>query len=141
MSSNTETTKPQRLIAKTIQAELEAAQGRARERTLDESDVRGFIADVKRARAFARRHGIEDSAIFVEWNGGGVCNAYSYRAESSTLLYSGSRVSVSRDYARKGPRGNVDEVIVRIRIGSIADRPELRKARSVTKIHGGYVYL
>lgn len=124
-----------------IQAQLDEAQKGARTRLLDSGDVEDFVTMVRRARTFARRHGLPTTAIEVEIQGGGVPNGYLYPAETSFLRYANDSVEVCRDTVRKGAYRRCWSRFSRIRIGSVKDHPELRKARSIERFRRGYAYL
>jgi hypothetical protein len=130
-----------RIVRSNITSTLAEAQKRAQTRCLSDVDVDRFVGMVRKARAFAKRHGLPDKTVNVEINGGGVPNSYRYMAETSVLRYMGGELFVGREKARSGPHGNTLERFARIHIGSIADHQKLRQARLVKRFHGGFAYL
>jgi hypothetical protein len=127
--------------AKQLKKDLEQAQARASVRLLAEGDVDNFCADVRRARRFARRHGLDPKGIEVTYHGGAVPNSYSHAGEATFLRYADGKATVCRDYAIRRSYGRAEQIVVRVYVGSVKNHPELRKARSATRFHGGYAYL
>lgn len=90
-----------------------------------------------KALAFAKKHGAVPEDVYVEVNGGGVPNSYRYRAESTTLTLSNGVIKAIRGAARKGPRGDVTEVVSRVKM----PKPPGGTLPGVVKWHGGHAYL
>ena len=113
-----------KITAKTIrkaQSTLAETQRSARTRRLVPSQIPFAVTMYNRARRYIKRAGGDPDTVRVEIDGGAVCNAYQYSAESTWLRLDKNGFSFGRTWARKVSGG--DFGLFRVSAAQIDDRP------------------
>jgi hypothetical protein len=122
--------------------QLAAVQRRARERRLDESDVRAAVARYADVLALAEAHGWSAHTVHVWVSGGCVPHSYAYRADATWLHVEATRpvhvpgaqvpvqtglggIRATRDRADSRPHGRGPTWRASVDVGDCTIRPEI----------------
>lgn len=127
---------------KTLMDAIDSVEVGATARLLDEYDVKWAKAAAVRARAWARRYGMDPDADVTVLVRHIVPNSYRYPASGTNLSLQDGQWTVERGVAEKRAHGRGARAIVRIKVprGFHKVAP-VTKRSLVQRYHGGFAYL
>ena len=120
---------------------LESANGIGKVRLLDIEDVKDFVKKAEKARKKMQKYNLQNN-IEGRIDGGGVCNSYRYKAETSAIIFNGKEFKGVRTCAKKAAYGVCSSNYIRVYLRDIdADiKKQLKKDFKLERINQ-YLYI